>query len=69
MFAPVGKNPTAGWKLAGGVGKVYERTIRSYAYAVEGGATSRMHLPKDGGRTGRTFGGVTSCCLARCEPL
>jgi len=46
VFSGQGSNPVADWKVGAGVKKEFDKTVRSYVYAVDGGAQTRMQLPK-----------------------
>lgn len=49
VFSAQGRDPAAQWKLTGSVRKEFDKSIRGYAYVLEGGVsttTTRMQLPK-----------------------
>lgn len=49
VFSAQGRDPAAQWKLTGSVKKEFDKLVRGYVYALEGGAsttTTRMQLPK-----------------------
>ena len=49
MFSAQGRDPAGQWKLMGSVKKEFDKSVRGYVYALEGGAsttTTRMTLPK-----------------------
>lgn len=65
VFSAQGHDPAGHWKLTGSVKKEFDKEVRSYVYALEGGAsttTTRMNLPKSdkGSRE------CSDSCLARC---
>lgn len=49
VFSAQGRDPAAQWKLTGSVKKEFDKLVRCYVYALEGGAsttTTHMKLPK-----------------------
>ena len=49
VFSAQGHDPASHWKLTGSVKKVFDKTVRCYVYALEGGVsttTTKMQLPK-----------------------
>jgi len=51
VFGANGSNPTANWKVAGAVQKVYEKAVKGYVYRCDGGPSAKMQLPKDDRRS------------------
>ena len=50
VFSPVGREPLKDWQASNLVKKVYNRGVKGYVYHVQGGAASRMTLPKRSSR-------------------
>lgn len=49
VFTAQGRDPAAQWKLTGSVKKEFDKSLRGYVYALDGGTsttTTRMQLPK-----------------------
>ena len=47
VFSAQGRDPVSRWKLLGPVKKEYDKLVKGYVYALEGGSsTTRMQLPK-----------------------
>lgn len=47
IFSAQGKDPAAKWAQSGKVQRIFDKSVRSYVYMLEGGPSTKMQVPKD----------------------